>query len=499
MPRRGAERPPQRAFDNATYVISGEQLAAEPRNYSDPVYGRSYGGDLPRPFDERNRPLGYCHPNADLCNGKPLWIARKQGSPLGGQVWSGVRRPAPAPGKHLNHQAQVGPHNAVRPGARAGTSANRGGSNNPSTSSATTSSETTSNGNYNSTGHSKPRYARNATTGGVSGTCRRPKHRTFLTRQSVCSPPYKSHERRVSWAPCALVVILTLTMALLLLLSLAAMVRSNVTMDAISSSGHPNVKSQKLQVVMSFFAPRAVTQASALPVRSSLASLVSGSPAKSLSVTTSSRNIEKRIERTTDKVSEVTLGKHTLMPHLRNGLNVRPRCGDVYYTVYRSSTKREFHYRCSVNVCVETAAGGMLSCNRGTNKFASLAHCRQSCNRVGSGAAKKCFGKPLLTSCTRQNVLFSWWFFEDQECVSWNFPSGGCPANDSALFRTAHECRSRSLSGRQRDSQCLPPRVVACDISRIKYAFFADRSMSDGRMRCLRSSPRRAAIPAVPD
>ncbi|KAH7958115.1 hypothetical protein HPB51_027900 [Rhipicephalus microplus] len=89
----------------------------------------------------------------------------------------------------------------------------------------------------------------------------------------------------------------------------------------------------------------------------------------------------------------------------------------------------------------------------------------------------------------RPDVLFSWWFFEGRECVPWNFPSGGCPANDSALFRTAHECRSRCLNGRQRDSQCLPPRVVACDISRIKYAFFADRSMSDGRMRCLRSSP----------
>ncbi|KAL3201015.1 hypothetical protein MRX96_012851 [Rhipicephalus microplus] len=174
---------------------------------------------------------------------------------------------------------------------------------------------------------------------------------------------------------------------------------------------------------------------------------------------------------------------------LKQPATVRPRCGDVYYTVYRSSTKREFHYRRTVNVCVKTAAETMLLYNRGTNKFTSLAHCRQSCNRVGSGAAKICFSKPLMTSCARQDVLFSWGFFEDRECVSWNFPSGGCPANDSALFHTAHECRSRCLSGRQRDSQCLPPRVVACDSSRIKYAFFADRSMSDGRMRCLRSSP----------
>lgn len=102
---------------------------------------------------------------------------------------------------------------------------------------------------------------------------------------------------------------MTLIMALLLLISLVAMVRSNATMDAVFSSGHPNVISQKLQVLMSFFAPRAITVASALPVKSSLASLASGSTTKSLSVTTSSRNIKRKIERTTDKMSEVTSGK----------------------------------------------------------------------------------------------------------------------------------------------------------------------------------------------
>ncbi|XP_037512199.1 uncharacterized protein LOC119388911 [Rhipicephalus sanguineus] len=165
----------------------------------------------------------------------------------------------------------------------------------------------------------------------------------------------------------------------------------------------------------------------------------------------------------------------------------RPMCGDVFYTVCRPSTEREFHYRRSVNACVETAADVVHSCNRGVNRFASLAHCRRSCTHAGRRPAKQCLGKPLLTSCARQDVLFSWWVFEGRRCVPWNFPSGGCPANDSAVFHTVHECRSRCLNGKQRDSQCLPPRAVACDSRHLKYPFFADLSMD--HVRCLRSSP----------
>ena len=76
-------------------------------------------------------------------------------------------------------------------------------------------------------------------------------------------------------------------------------------------------------------------------------------------------------------------------------------CGDVFYTVCRPSSVREFHYRSSVNACVETAADVVHSCNRGVNRFASLAHCRRSCTHAGRRPAKECLGKPLLTSCAR--------------------------------------------------------------------------------------------------
>ncbi|XP_049271452.1 uncharacterized protein LOC125758404 [Rhipicephalus sanguineus] len=164
-------------------------------------------------------------------------------------------------------------------------------------------------------------------------------------------------------------------------------------------------------------------------------------------------------------------------------------CGDVFYTVcHTDSDQHEFHYRRSVNACVETATDTVHSCNRGVNRFASIALCRRSCVRTRQRPAEECFAKPLFTSCARQDVLSSWWFFEGRKCVPWNFPSGGCPADDSAVFRTAHECRTQCLGGLRR-SPCGPPQAVACDQRHLKYPFFADLSTSDGRIRCLRSSP----------
>ncbi|KAH7960933.1 hypothetical protein HPB49_025179 [Dermacentor silvarum] len=170
-------------------------------------------------------------------------------------------------------------------------------------------------------------------------------------------------------------------------------------------------------------------------------------------------------------------------------MTTRPMCGDVFYTVCHPSTQPEFHYRRSVNACVETAADAVHSCNRGANRFASLTHCRRSCMRPGHQPAEECFGKPLFTSCARQDVLSGWWFFEGRKCIPWNFPSGGCPADDSAVFRSAQECRTQCVVGGLRPSPCRAPQAVACEGRHLKYPFFADMSMRDGRIRCMRSSP----------
>ncbi|KAL1448763.1 hypothetical protein MTO96_044003 [Rhipicephalus appendiculatus] len=160
-------------------------------------------------------------------------------------------------------------------------------------------------------------------------------------------------------------------------------------------------------------------------------------------------------------------------------------CGDVFYKLcHPNRDQPEFHYRRSVNACVETATDTVHSCNRGVNRFASIALCRRSCMHPGHRPAEECYGKPLFTSCSRrdrchalrhlgvlcrvmcaralfiaagEDVLSSWWFFEGRKCVPWNFPSGGCPADDSAVFRTAQECRTQCLGS----SSAFPVRCTS--------------------------------------
>ncbi|XP_075542661.1 uncharacterized protein LOC142576415 [Dermacentor variabilis] len=315
---------------------------------------------------------------------------------------------------------------------------------------------------------------------------------------------------------------MALIVASLLLVSLAAMARSNRVMAAASAVGRLNVNNRKPELVMSSADARVTVLAPDLVVRSPKAKTTSGRIAGMLNET-SPRRTEEDVERTTvadeaatrhvaagnerarkdkplkqsdvleapaDDYGNVEVGESSedlmAFPFQRP---TRPMCGDVFYTVCHPSSQREFHFRRSVNACVETAADAVHTCNRGANRFASMTHCRQSCMRGGHRPAEECFGKPLFTSCARQDVLSSWWFFEGRKCVPWNFPSGGCPADDSAVFRSAQECRAQCVVGGLGRSPCRPPRSVACEGRHLKYPFFADLSATDGRMRCLRSSP----------
>ncbi|XP_077539418.1 uncharacterized protein LOC144152085 [Haemaphysalis longicornis] len=161
-------------------------------------------------------------------------------------------------------------------------------------------------------------------------------------------------------------------------------------------------------------------------------------------------------------------------------------CGAVFYTFCRAAV-REFHYRRAFNACVETAVDVVHTCNRGANRFASSRHCHESC--IGAERPDDaCFDKPLFTSCARQDVLSSWWFFEGHTCVPWNFPAGGCPANGSAVFRTRQECTSRCAERGSRGPACQRPIAVSCTRRHLKYPFFAHFSSEDGRMRCLETS-----------
>ncbi|XP_037501890.2 uncharacterized protein LOC119375942, partial [Rhipicephalus sanguineus] len=154
-----------------------------------------------------------------------------------------------------------------------------------------------------------------------------------------------------------------------------------------------------------------------------------------------------------------------------------PPCGAAYYT-FCERPPREYHYRRAVNACVETDAVDAADvCNRGTNRFSSLDHCLKSCVSA-EYPAEECFKRPLFTRCTRQDALSRWWHFEGKKCVAWTFPSGGCPANGSKVFTTAHECEKHC---RHHGARCRRPEVVACGRRHLKYPYFAHVYAQEGR------------------
>nr|XP_054922936.1 uncharacterized protein LOC126523681 [Dermacentor andersoni] len=162
----------------------------------------------------------------------------------------------------------------------------------------------------------------------------------------------------------------------------------------------------------------------------------------------------------------------------------RPACGSVYYT-FCERAPREFHYRRAANACVETDVVDVANvCNRGANRFSTLDLCLESCVSA-EHPAEECFERPLFTRCARQDALSSWWQFEAGKCVLWTFPSGGCPANGSAVFPTAKECEERCG---HRGAGCRRPEVVACGRRHLRYPYFAHVYAGEGRVRCLRSS-----------
>ncbi|KAH6934140.1 hypothetical protein HPB50_020678 [Hyalomma asiaticum] len=507
--QREIQRCPPQAFDNATYVKSGDQLAehGSPNRtswYYNPPLERSQMFDFARSFDGQDRQLHYYRHDPDVYAMKGPWLAAQQGVHVRGEeIWPAIRMQIPALPARLNHQSTVVSESVATSSVRGSSAVSCGRtdrSKRSATSSSGCSSSSSGNGSYSA----------------------RPDRSPYFDSQSLRSPSGKRWENRVSWATCAPVVMMALLVAFLLLVSLATMARSNRVMAAISAVASPNVNYQKPQM-MSSSATMTTFHAPALPMRSTKASAWTGSPVGTRNVTTLqdaegetatptfTANAETWVETAGNKFGRHgETAKKATTPSVRADdyesidagedsedlmafpfqRPTRPMCGDVFYTVCRqNSEQREFHYRRSVNACVETAADTVHSCNRGVNRFASIAHCRRSCVGTAHRPARECFGKPLFTNCARQDVLSSWWFFEGRKCVPWNFPSGGCPADDSAVFRTAHECRTRCLAGGLRRSPCGPPRSVACGQRHLKHPFFADLSSRDGRIRCLRSSP----------
>ncbi|KAL1473210.1 hypothetical protein MTO96_038842, partial [Rhipicephalus appendiculatus] len=412
---RDIQRRPQQAFDNATYVKSLHQLAEQDVGYCNPLFDQSQGFGLVGSFDGGNPLLPYYN-HDDLYAMRAAWLAAQRGIPVSGEgIWPAIPKQMQAPLPRSSHQAPVVPDRPIRT--------------DPSTSSAISSRA----GSDSSKGTSMTSGDAFSTTSGDGSDSDGHKSRTNRCSRDFRLSSAKSQERRMSLGICAPVLMMVLLVAVLALVSLAAMARSNRMVAAISGVGHPNVNNQKPHMVMSSPATITTVHAPALPVGASEESRSAASVTVSRNV--SNLRVTRREAATPTFAAEATVRKGTTgkkyarrgkptkratVPSVPAGEHdnvevtedsedlmafpfqrpTRPMCGDVFYTLcHPNRDQPEFHYRHSVNACVETATDTVHSCNRGVNRFASIALCRRSCMHPGHRPAEECYGKPLFTSC----------------------------------------------------------------------------------------------------
>ncbi|KAL1478426.1 hypothetical protein MTO96_016266 [Rhipicephalus appendiculatus] len=162
-------------------------------------------------------------------------------------------------------------------------------------------------------------------------------------------------------------------------------------------------------------------------------------------------------------------------------------CSGAFYTTC-PKTRREYRYSRSVSACVEAGARDPTAlfhvCNRSPNRFSSAQVCEKRCvlsERPDDG----CLEKPFFTACGRQDLKIAWWFFDGRICHRWNFPKGGCPANEGAvaIFSSEAECSWRCTNPRY--PPCRRPASAPCGTQFLKFPAFAHVSKDDGRIRCL--------------
>ncbi|KAH7937719.1 hypothetical protein HPB49_015051 [Dermacentor silvarum] len=171
-------------------------------------------------------------------------------------------------------------------------------------------------------------------------------------------------------------------------------------------------------------------------------------------------------------------------------------CSDALFTICRKAN-REYRYSRSANACVEAGAGDVAAllhvCNRSPNRFPSVQVCEKRCV-FSERPSDSCLEQPLFAACARQDVKNRWWFFDGRSCLRWDFPRGGCPANNGvvAIFSSEAECVWRCTNPRY--PPCRKPASAPCGDKFLKFPAFADVSADDGRVRCLTTLASRPRV-----
>ncbi|KAL1470671.1 hypothetical protein MTO96_004532 [Rhipicephalus appendiculatus] len=142
-----------------------------------------------------------------------------------------------------------------------------------------------------------------------------------------------------------------------------------------------------------------------------------------------------------------------------------------------------------------TSRGAAL-CNRGANKFASLASCDAACGSNANTAEPKCHEKALFTECKSEDIKGPLWFSNGDRCERWNFWAGLCPATNESresLFATSEECERSCYEPGSRSDRCGAPRNVACAADRLRQPYFANMAASGTAERCLKATAQNLA------
>ncbi|KAL1476056.1 hypothetical protein MTO96_036807 [Rhipicephalus appendiculatus] len=188
---------------------------------------------------------------------------------------------------------------------------------------------------------------------------------------------------------------------------------------------------------------------------------------------------------TTQMMSTRRLSGNRTLPH---------QCRSHFYT-YCTTAVSKFYYSASSHACLSTEVDSVHLCNHGSNRFRNLGSCLTSCvHEERAEPHDRCYENALFSTCTRQDVAETWWYYNGSTCTAWNFPLGHCPSMGLGVYHSRRECeRSCLLHQRLGNTtasshrRCQLPVSVRCTLPQLKYPYFADMR-AQGSARCVKAS-----------
>ncbi|XP_075559561.1 uncharacterized protein LOC142591078 [Dermacentor variabilis] len=210
-----------------------------------------------------------------------------------------------------------------------------------------------------------------------------------------------------------------------------------------------------------------------------------------------SHEVTKRTSKEEVETTEAETSTPADMPRQASRRAKREKFCGAFYFVFCQSPEHEFYFDASQRACVPVADQEAAAlCNRGANKFTSLASCDAACGANANTVESKCHEDVLFTECNSEDVVGPLWFFNGDRCGPWNFPGGLCPAaNDSRgnLFPTSEECWRSCRELSSRTTGCRVPREERCAPERLKQPYFAHMAASGVAERCVKATAKNLA------